>query len=204
MARRRLRTTVALCGPPRRSARRTPLRPDRNCLSSHLPRRRCEGGDLAIGAHGPHPCGWKTVAPSSTTICQQRAPRQSFTPYPRQHGFRLAQHAVRGHSVRTSGSLGYPSPRGRRGGKATADASVAVAPPSEPAADANTILQVKVWWAGISPMVWRRVLAPATFTLREFHSVIQVAMGWEGIHLYAFQLGAARYGSKFASGTATR
>ena len=29
-------------------------------------------------------------------------------------------------------------------------------------------------------------------------------MGWEGIHLYAFQLGAARYGSKFASGTATR
>ena len=33
--------------------------------------------------------------------------------------------------------------------------------------DANTIPQVKVWWAGISPMVWRRVLAPATFTLRE-------------------------------------
>lgn len=100
--------------------------------------------------------------------------------------------------------LGYPSPRGRRGGKATADASVAVAPPSEPAADTNTILQVKVWWAGISPVVWRRVLVPTTFTLREFHSVIQVAMGWEGIHLYAFQLRAARYGSKFASGTATR
>src|ERR1039458_2075581 len=67
--------------------------------------------------------------------------------------------------------------------------------PSEPAADANTILQVKVWLVGISPMVWRRVLVPATFTLRELHGVIQVAMGWEGIHLYDFQLRAARYGS---------
>jgi hypothetical protein len=73
--------------------------------------------------------------------------------------------------------------------------SVAVAPPSEPAADANTVLQVKVWLIGISPMVWRRVLAPATFTLRELHGVIQVAMGWEGNHLYVFQLRAARYGS---------
>jgi hypothetical protein len=30
-------------------------------------------------------------------------------------------------------------------------------------------------------MVWRRVLMPTTFTLRELHGVIQVAMGWEGI-----------------------
>ena len=44
-------------------------------------------------------------------------------------------------------------------------------------------------------MVWRRVLVPATFTLRELHGVIQVAMGWEGIHLYDFQLRAARYDS---------
>ena len=54
------------------------------------------------------------------------------------------------------------------------------------AADANAILQVKVWLTGISPMVWRRVLVPASFTLRELHGVIQVAMGWEGIHLYDF------------------
>jgi hypothetical protein len=44
-------------------------------------------------------------------------------------------------------------------------------------------------------MIWRRVLVPATFTLRELHGVIQVAMGWEGIHLYNFHLHAARYGS---------
>jgi hypothetical protein len=44
-------------------------------------------------------------------------------------------------------------------------------------------------------MVWRRVRVPATMTLREFHGVLQVAMGWEGIHLYQFVVHAARYGS---------
>ena len=56
-------------------------------------------------------------------------------------------------------------------------------------------MQVKVWLLGISPMVWRRVLVPDTCTLRELHGVIQVAMGWEGIHLFQFHLRAVRYGS---------
>jgi hypothetical protein len=59
-----------------------------------------------------------------------------------------------------------------------------------PAADATAILQVKVWLTGISPMVWRRVLVPSSFALRELHGVIQVALGWEGIRLYEFQLRA--------------
>ena len=66
---------------------------------------------------------------------------------------------------------------------------------SAPAAEGDAILQIKIWLAGISPMIWRRVLVPATFTLRELHGVIQVVMGWEGIHLYEFCLHAARYGS---------
>ncbi len=53
----------------------------------------------------------------------------------------------------------------------------------------------EVWLLGISPMVWRRVLVPVSLTLRELHGVIQVAMGWEGSHLYQFRLRAARYGS---------
>ena len=55
-------------------------------------------------------------------------------------------------------------------------------------------MQIKAWLLGISPMVWRRVLVPSTCTLHELHGVIQVAMGWEGIHLYQFGLRAARYG----------
>lgn len=65
-------------------------------------------------------------------------------------------------------------------------------PEEDPAGGGEAILQVKVWLTGISPMVWRRVLVPTTFTLRELHGVIQVAMGWEGIHLYDFHLGVPR------------
>jgi hypothetical protein len=44
-------------------------------------------------------------------------------------------------------------------------------------------------------MVWRRVQVSADITLRDLHEVIQVAMGWEGIHLYQFSLRATRFGS---------
>ncbi len=69
-------------------------------------------------------------------------------------------------------------------------------PPAEtPEPDADAILQVKVWLLDISPMVWRRLLVPSNYTLRELHGVIQVALGWKGIHLYDFELRATRYGS---------
>jgi hypothetical protein len=44
-------------------------------------------------------------------------------------------------------------------------------------------------------MIWRRVQVPSSMTLRELHGTFQVAMGWEGIHLFQFNLRAARYGS---------
>jgi len=64
------------------------------------------------------------------------------------------------------------------------------------ASNADQIVQIKVWLLGISPMAWRRVLVPAAYTVRALHGVIQVVMGWEGIHLYQFRLRAARYGSR--------
>lgn len=48
------------------------------------------------------------------------------------------------------------------------------------------IIQLKIRLLGISPMIWRRVLIPSATTLRELHGVLQVAMGWESIHLYQF------------------
>ncbi len=64
------------------------------------------------------------------------------------------------------------------------------------AADAEAILRVKLWLIGISPTVRQRVSgAASSFSLRGLHGVIQVAMGWEGIHLHDFQLRAAHYGS---------
>ncbi|MFC4171736.1 plasmid pRiA4b ORF-3 family protein [Microvirga sp. GCM10011540] len=63
------------------------------------------------------------------------------------------------------------------------------------ASQSPKILQFKVWLVGISPVIWRRVQVPASMTLRELHGVIQVAMGWEGIHLFQFTLRARRFGS---------
>lgn len=60
---------------------------------------------------------------------------------------------------------------------------------------APEIYQLKVRLLGISPMIWRRVLVPSSTTLRELHGVLQVAMGWEGIHLFLFDVYAVRYGS---------
>ncbi|WP_432757301.1 IS1096 element passenger TnpR family protein [Consotaella aegiceratis] len=37
-------------------------------------------------------------------------------------------------------------------------------------------------------------MLPST-TLRELHGIFQVAMGWEGIHLYQFVIRTVRYGS---------
>ena len=62
-------------------------------------------------------------------------------------------------------------------------------------------LQLKVRLLELSPMVWRRLLVPAATSLRELHGIIQVAMGWEGIHLFQFRLRAVRYGSAELSAT---
>ena len=37
-------------------------------------------------------------------------------------------------------------------------------------------------------MIWRRVLVPETMSLHELHGVLQVAMGWEAIHLFQFSV----------------
>jgi hypothetical protein len=56
--------------------------------------------------------------------------------------------------------------------------------PGDPGSpNGGAIIQFKVWLQGISPMVWRRLQVPASSSLQELHGVIQVAMGWEGIHL---------------------
>jgi hypothetical protein len=57
------------------------------------------------------------------------------------------------------------------------------------------ILQFKIWLKGVSPMIWRRVQVPTSLTLHELHGVFQVAMGWEGIHLFMFDLRASHFGS---------
>ena len=61
--------------------------------------------------------------------------------------------------------------------------------------ESTPIVQLKVRLLGISPMIWRRVLVPSSVTLRELHGILQASMGWEGIHLYYFDIHAVHYGS---------
>ena len=61
--------------------------------------------------------------------------------------------------------------------------------------ESTRIVQLKVRLLGISPMIWRRILVPTCVSLRELHGIVQVSMGWKGIHLYYFDIYAVHYGS---------
>ena len=71
------------------------------------------------------------------------------------------------------------------------------------AAHPGTIPQLKVRLLGISPRIWRRVLVPESVSLCELHGVVQLAMGWEGIHLFEFAVRSVRYAGPDLSGTST-
>jgi hypothetical protein len=44
------------------------------------------------------------------------------------------------------------------------------------------------------PVVWRRIVVPASLSLRQLHAVLQTAMGWEDYHLHLFDVGGVLYG----------
>lgn len=51
-----------------------------------------------------------------------------------------------------------------------------------------SLCQIKVSLKGIKPSVWRRVVLPYNYTFRDLHRVIQITMGWTGMHLYNFDV----------------
>ena len=59
---------------------------------------------------------------------------------------------------------------------------------AQTAPEQGSALQLKARLPGISPMIWRRVLVPETMPLHELHGVLQVATGWEAIHLFQFSV----------------
>jgi hypothetical protein len=56
------------------------------------------------------------------------------------------------------------------------------------------ILQLRVTLIDIEPAIWRQVRVPDQMTLRELHSVLQVAVGWEDAHMHQFTVGDETYG----------
>ena len=63
-----------------------------------------------------------------------------------------------------------------------------MAPPS------TRLVRLKVTLQNVRPAIWRRLLVPAAFTLRQLHQVLIAAMGWHGSHLHHFFIRGRFYG----------
>ena len=46
----------------------------------------------------------------------------------------------------------------------------------------------------VNPLIWRRLLVPASITLPDLHLAIQGAMGWTNSHLHQFDIDGTSYG----------
>jgi Plasmid pRiA4b ORF-3-like protein len=57
------------------------------------------------------------------------------------------------------------------------------------------VVQVRVDLRRSKPPIWRRLQVPADITLRELHTVLQVAFGWDSAHLYAFDTAYGQFGA---------
>ncbi len=51
------------------------------------------------------------------------------------------------------------------------------------------IYRLEIAIKGLSPTIWRDVVVPGDYSLRDLHLVLQSAMGWENCHRHAFALG---------------
>lgn len=57
------------------------------------------------------------------------------------------------------------------------------------------IYQVHVSLLEIDPAVWRRIELSSQTTLKQFHRVLQIVMGWEDRHLHEYIIEGQRYGT---------
>lgn len=56
------------------------------------------------------------------------------------------------------------------------------------------IYELYVELEDIEPVIWRRLLVPATITLPKLHDLLQLAMGWMDSHLHSFTIGDQTFG----------
>jgi hypothetical protein len=56
------------------------------------------------------------------------------------------------------------------------------------------ILQLRAVLRGISPLIWRRLLTRSDSSIAQVHEVLQIAFGWEDMHLHRFEIRGREYG----------
>jgi hypothetical protein len=57
-----------------------------------------------------------------------------------------------------------------------------------------TVYQLKLSLRRISPLIWRRLLVTSDTTIAQLHAIVQIAMGWEDLHLHQFRIHGKTYG----------
>jgi hypothetical protein len=56
------------------------------------------------------------------------------------------------------------------------------------------IYQVRIELLDLEPVIWRRILLPASIKLPKLHVVLLWTMGWAGGHLHEFVIGPRHFG----------
>jgi len=67
-------------------------------------------------------------------------------------------------------------------------------PPPLPVGSAK-LYTMKVTLLDVSPPIWRRFVAPSFMKLGHLHELLQVFMGWDDTHAYAFTINGKRFAS---------
>jgi len=62
------------------------------------------------------------------------------------------------------------------------------------------IYQFHVSLSFSEPLIWRRIQVPGNVTLKQFHKVLQLSMGWTGEHNHQFYVGKVFYNAGLSSG----
>src|SRR5258707_311727 len=60
-------------------------------------------------------------------------------------------------------------------------------------AKSTSIYQLKITLADIKPPIWRRIEVKDC-TLSKLNDIIQIVVGWQGDHLWSFDIGGEEYG----------
>ena len=55
------------------------------------------------------------------------------------------------------------------------------------------IFQLRMVLRGISPLIWRRLLVRCDSTVAQLHEALQVAFGWDDVHLNRFEIRGREY-----------
>ena len=70
------------------------------------------------------------------------------------------------------------------------------------ASSGQEVLQLRAVLRGISPLIWRRLLVRGDTSVARLHQILQVAFGWQDMHLHRFEIRGREYGVNQEGGVA--